>query len=203
MYSPEHNRVDERSAREFVARTAAGNLITVGADGSPDSTYVPVLWVGDRLVAHLARAGEQWARVVDGSQALVIVQGPDHYITPSWYASKVEHGRVVPTWNYSAVQLRGTVWLKDDADWTLDMVTRLTEAHERYRDDPWSVDDAPAKYVTTRLRAIVGIEIHVESVHTRAKWSQEKSDSDRAGVEAGLTADGYEELADQVRDRRL
>ncbi|MBO1755095.1 FMN-binding negative transcriptional regulator [Allobranchiibius sp. CTAmp26] len=199
MYSPEFNHVDEREAREFVAAAAAGTLITVGADGTPDATFVPVLWEGDRVLAHLARAGEQWARVVDGSQALLVVQGPHRYITPSWYASKVEHGRVVPTWNYSVVQLRGRVQLHDDADWTLDMVTRLTRAHEAPRERPWAVDDAPAKWVEGRLRAIVGIEIQVESVQARAKWSQDKDAADRAGVLEGLAGEGDEESADRVR----
>lgn len=203
MYSPEYNWVQEAQAREFVAAVAAGTLITVGSDGVPDATFVPVLWVGDQVHAHLARAGEQWARVVDGSQALLVVQGSHRYITPSWYALKAEHGRVVPTWNYSAVQLGGAVQLHDDADWTLDMVTRLTQAHEQRRAQPWEVEDAPAKYIATRLRSIVGIEIQLESVTARAKWSQDRSDVDREGVVAGLLGEGDEESAERVRNGRL
>lgn len=203
MYSPEHNHVGEASARDYVAATGAGSFITVGPDGMPDSTFVPVLWEGDRLLAHFARSGEQWARVVDGSQALLVVQGADRYITPNWYASKAEHGRVVPTWNYSAVQLRGTVELHDDPDWTLDMVTKLTQVHEGRRTAPWAVDDAPAKYVAARLRAIVGIEIHVQAWQARAKWSQERTPADRESVMVGLSGEGDLDSAERVRDGRL
>lgn len=203
MYSPDHNQVDEASARDFVAASGAGSFITVGADGIPDSTFVPVLWEGNRLRAHFARAGEQWARVLNGSQALLVVQGADRYITPSWYAAKAEHGRVVPTWNYSAVQLRGTVELHDYADWILDMVTKLTQVHEARRPTPWGVDDAPAKYVSSRLRAIVGIEIHVESWEARAKWSQDRSAADREKVMEGLCEAGDPDAARRVLDGRL
>lgn len=203
MYSPDHNHVDEASARDFVAATGAGSFVTVGADGMPDATFVPVLWEGERLLAHLSRSGEQWARVMDGSQALLVVQGTDRYITPSWYASKAEHGRVVPTWNYSAVQLRGAVELHDDADWTLGMVTKLTRVHEARRTTPWAVDDAPAKYIATRLRAIVGVELHVESWEARAKWSQERSADDRESVMDGLLGEGDLEPVERIRNAQL
>ncbi len=203
MYSPEHNQVDEPQMRAFVTGVAAGTLITVGADGVPDATFVPLLWDGDRVHAHLARAGQQWSRIVDGSSALVVIQGEHRYLTPSWYAAKAEHGRVVPTWNYSAVQLRGTVQVHDDAAWTLDMVTRLTEAHESLRAEPWSVADAPAKWTATRLRAIVGVELLMVSAEARAKWSQDKDDADRRSILDGLTGAGDERSAQHVRHGTL
>ena len=119
-----------------------------------------------------------------------MVSGADAYVSPGWYATKAEHGRVVPTWNYSEVQLRGAVTVHDDPDWVLDVVTRLTERHEAGREQPWAVDDAPPKYVRGRLRAIVGIELVVDSVEGKAKLSQNRSDADREGAIAGLRVEG-------------
>lgn len=200
MYLPHFNAVDDRPATvEFVRAVAAGTLITVGADGLPDATLLPILWDGEqRLVAHLARANEQWRRIGDGAQGLVVVQGPDAYVSPGWYASKAEHGRVVPTWNYSMVQLRGTVTVHDDPEWLRQMVTELTDRHETGREHPWQVTDAPERYVDGQLRAIVGVELTVRTVEAKAKWSQNRSDADRAGVQAGYLAAGDEQAAQRV-----
>ena len=142
------------------------------------------------MVGHLARANAHWRRIVDGSPALAIVTGPDAYVSPSWYATKVEHGKVVPTWNYSVVHLRGSVVVHDDAEWVRALVTRLTDRHESPRDVPWAVSDAPDDYIEKNLRPIVGVEVVVSSVEAKAKLSQNRSDSDRAGVASGLAADG-------------
>lgn len=190
LYTPAFNRMPDDDVRGFVAAVAAGQLVTVGGDGAPDATLLPVLWDGDRLVGHLARANAHWRRVVDGSPALVVVTGRDAYVSPGSYASKAEHGRVVPTWNYSAVHLRGRVRVHDDADWVLDVVTRLTDHHEAGRPERWHVTDAPEDYVRKNLRPIVGVEVVVESVEAKAKLSQNRSDADRQGVAAGLAADG-------------
>lgn len=190
LYVPRFNAMDADAVRPFVAGVGVAQLVTVGEDGLPDATLLPVLWEGDRLVGHLARANAHWRRVVDGSPALAVVTGPDAYVSPSWYASKAEHGRVVPTWNYSVVHLRGTARVHDDAAWVLDLVTRLTERHEAPRAQPWAVADAPADYVEKNLRPIVGVEVVVDSVEAKAKLSQNRSDEDRAGVAAGLSADG-------------
>ncbi|AKU15282.1 FMN-binding negative transcriptional regulator [Luteipulveratus mongoliensis] len=187
MYLPAHADVDDRAQiEEFVRRTSVASLVTVGADGVPDSTTLPVLWEGDRLIAHIARANEHWSRIVSGGSALAIVRGPDGYITPSWYASKAEHGRVVPTWNYTEVQLRGSLTVHDDPDWVLDAVTELTNHHEGQRDSPWAVTDAPEKFVRTRLKAIVGLEMQVTTVEAKAKVSRDKPEADQAGVLAGM-----------------
>lgn len=190
LYVPRHNLMDADDVRPFVAAVATAQLVTVGDDGVPDATYLPVLWEGDRLVGHLARANAHWRRIVDGSPALAVVTGPDTYVSPSWYASKAEHGRVVPTWNYSVVHLRGAVHVHDDDAWVRGMVTRLTDHHEAERPEPWAVTDAPGDYVTKNLRPIVGVELLVASVEAKAKLSQNRSDEDRAGVAAGLAADG-------------
>ena len=190
LYTPTFNRMPEGEIRGFVASVATAQLVTVGPDGLPDATFLPVLWDDDRLVGHLARANGHWRRIVAGSAALAVVTGPDAYVSPAWYATKAEHGKVVPTWNYSAVHLRGAVRVHDDPDWVLDLVTRLTDRHEAGRPDRWHVTDAPADYIRANLRPIVGIEVVVESVEAKAKLSQNRSDEDRAGVAAGLVADG-------------
>lgn len=190
LYTPTFNRMPEGEVRGFVASVATAQLVTVGPDGLPDATFLPVLWDDDRLVGHLARANGHWRRIVAGSAALAVVTGPDAYVSPAWYATKAEHGKVVPTWNYSAVHLRGAVRVHDDPDWVLDLVTRLTDRHEAGRPDRWHVTDAPADYIRANLRPIVGIEVVVESVEAKAKLSQNRSDEDRAGVAAGLVADG-------------
>ncbi|NYE38363.1 transcriptional regulator [Nocardioides cavernae] len=190
LYVPRFNVMDADDVRPFVASVATAQLVTVGDDGLPDATFLPVLWEGDRLVGHLARANAHWRRVVDGSPALAVVTGPDAYVSPGWYASKAEHGRVVPTWNYSVVHLRGAVHVHDDAEWVRGLVTRLTEAHESSRPAPWAVADAPEDYIDKNLRPIVGVELVVSSVEAKAKLSQNRSDEDRAGVASGLAADG-------------
>jgi transcriptional regulator len=190
LYVPRLNVMYPDDVRPFVAAVGTAQLVTVGEDGTPDATFLPVLWEGDRLVGHLARANAHWRRIVGGSPALAIVTGPDTYVSPSWYATKAEHGRVVPTWNYTVVHLRGAVTVHDDAEWVRGLVTRLTEHHEQPRDDPWAVTDAPADYVEKNLRPIVGVEVVVGSVEAKAKLSQNRSDEDRAGVAAGLVADG-------------
>lgn len=190
LYVPRFNVMDADDVRPFVDAVATAQLVTVGEDGLPDATFLPVLWEGDRLVGHLARANPHWRRIVDGAPALAVVTGPDAYVSPGWYASKAEHGKVVPTWNYSVVHLRGTVRVHDDAQWLRGLVTRLTDHHESSREAPWEVGDAPEDYVEKNLRPIVGVEVVVSSVEAKAKLSQNRSDEDRAGVAAGLTRDG-------------
>ena len=192
LYVPRFNVMPADDVRPFVEAVATAQLVTVGADGVPDATFLPVLWEGDRLVGHVARANGHWRRMVEGSPALAIVTGPDTYVSPSWYAAKAEHGRVVPTWNYSVVHLRGRIVVHDDADWVRALVTRLTDRHEGQREDQWHVTDAPEDYVTKNLRPIVGLELVVESVEAKAKLSQNRSDEDRAGVADGLRAGGRE-----------
>lgn len=190
LYVPHVNVMAPDDVRPFVEAVATAQLITVGADGLPDATFLPVLWEGDRLVGHVARANPHWRRIVTDSPALAIVTGPDAYVSPRWYATKAEHGKVVPTWNYSVVHLRGRILVHDDPDWVRALVTRLTDRHEQPREEPWHVTDAPEDYVTKSLRAIVGVELVVEQVEAKAKLSQNRSDEDRAGVAAGLTGDG-------------
>jgi transcriptional regulator len=183
---------DPADVRAFVEAIGSAEIVTVGADGIPLATLLPILWSADTrtVIAHMARANPHWREIGDDSPCLAIVAGPQAYISPSWYAAKAEHGRVVPTWNYSAVHLTGTVRVHDDPDWVRDAVTRLTDRHEQPREQPWAVTDAPPTYVDKNLKAIVGLEIAVERVEAKAKLSQNRSDADRAGVVAGLRAEG-------------
>jgi transcriptional regulator len=191
MYVPRfHALEDEAEVRDLVAAAGSAELVTVGADAYPTSTLLPVIWDDDRLVLHMARANPHWRSIEPGSPALAVVTGPQAYVSPAWYASKDEHGRVVPTWNYSAVHLTGRVTVHDDPAWLREAVTRLTDLHERARDDRWSVSDAPAAYVEKQLRAIVGLDLVVERVEAKAKLSQNRSDEDAAGVVAGLRREG-------------
>ncbi|MDF0530630.1 FMN-binding negative transcriptional regulator [Tsukamurella sp. 8F] len=192
MYVPAPNRTTDSHARELVAAAAIGTLFTAPDPADPLALYastVPVLWDGDEVLLHLARANPQ-VRTLDASACLLVVTGPDGYVSPSYYPSKREHGRVVPTWNYSEVQLRGRATVVDGKEAVRDVVERLTGRHETPRADPWRVDDAPEPYIEQQLRAIVGVRIAITDVRAKAKWSQSRSGADVDGVLDGLAADG-------------
>jgi len=191
MYVPRFNALDDADEiRSLVEAIGSAQLVTVGPDGYPLSTLLPVIWDEGRLVFHMARANQHWKAIADGSPALAVVTGPEAYVSPGWYASKAEHGRVVPTWNYSAVQFTGRVQVHPDSEWLREAVTRLTDLHEGRRDAPWSVADAPATYVEKQLRAIIGIEMAIETVEGKGKLSQNRSEEDRSGVIEGLRSEG-------------
>lgn len=187
MYVPRANAVDDEDAvRAMVRVVASAQLVTTGADGYPVATLLPVLWREDTVVAHMARANPHWQAIGEGVPALLVCSGAEAYVSPSFYAAKAEHGRVVPTWNYSAVHLTGTVRVHEDPDWLRWAVVLLTERHEGDRPEPWAVTDAPPAYVEGQLRGIVGIELAVERVEAKAKLSQNRSEADRRGVVEGL-----------------
>ena len=150
------------------------------------------------LLGHLARNNDQWARPPLG-EALVIVRGPDAYISPSWYAAKAEHGRVVPTWNYVTAHVYGELVAHDDPAWVEALVRQLTDHHEASSAHPWSVDDAPDDFVTGQLRAIVGVELRITRVEAKFKLSQNRPEADVTGVVNGLTDRGDAAVADIVR----
>ncbi|MDX6371875.1 MAG: transcriptional regulator [Nocardioidaceae bacterium] len=193
MYVPRFNALDDdETIRAMVRGIGAAELVTVGEDGYPRATRLPVVWEGDRLVMHLARANPHWRSIPSdvAVPALAVVTDAEAYVSPAWYATKAEHGRVVPTWNYSAVHVTGRVRRFEDPEWVRRAVTLLTEHHESARPAPWAVTDAPATYVDKQLRAIVGLELTIERVEGKAKLSQNRSEEDRAGVVAGLRAEG-------------
>jgi transcriptional regulator len=194
MYVPAHFAADDLTEiGAFVDRAGSADLVTF--DGSrPVATLLPVIWERQdgggygRLLGHIALANPQWRTAADGVPALAIVNGPQAYISPSWYPSKAEHGRVVPTWNYRSVHLTGPVTFHRDEDWLRGIVTRLTERHEDGNPGRWRVTDAPQAYVTGQLRGIVGVELTVEHVEAKDKLSQNRGSRDRAAVIAALSA---------------
>ncbi len=197
MYVPAAFREDRPDILRAAMRTAhLPILVTTGADGMIAS-HVPLLLnehdgPHGTLLGHLARANPQ-ARTA--GQALAIFAGPDSYVTPSWYPSKQLDGKVVPTWNYIAVHASGPISFFDDADRLRDIVTRLTAREEAKRAKPWAVGDAPADYIAGMLRAIIGFCIPITRLEGKWKLSQNRLPADRAGVAAGLAAEGQSEIA--------
>jgi len=208
VYVPRFNALDDLAEiQTLVARAGSAQLVTTGADGYPAASMLPVIWdpAGNRLVMHMAKANQHWKAIETGTPALAVVTGPEAYVSPAWYETKAEHGKVVPTWNYSAVHFTGRVTAHHEADWLREAVTWLTNLHEGRREaaghEAWSVDDAPAEYVVGQLRAIVGIELVIERVEAKAKLSQNRSDADRSGVVQGLRSEGGAregQVADQM-----
>jgi transcriptional regulator len=201
MYIPSHFAADPADVRRLLSHPAAANLVTMTADGLL-ATLLPFVYdpsAGEHgaLHAHVARNNPQWSSAPIG-EAMVIVQGPDAYISPSWYQSKAEHGRAVPTWNYSTAHVYGRLVIHDDAGWLARHVRQLTDLHEAGRDHPWTVDDAPERFIAGQLRAVVGIELVISRIEAKEKNSQNRSDADAAGVAAGLLAGGLEASAAAV-----
>jgi transcriptional regulator len=199
MYVPEHfaeRRVEVIHAA--IRQAGLATLVTTGREGL-DASHLPLLLDPEpgplgRLVGHVARANPQWSATPDGSEALAIFLGPDAYVTPSWYATKRETGRVVPTWNYVAIQAHGTVRFFHEPERLLELVTRLTDRHEQARPHPWRVSDAPPDYVEGLLQAIVGVELTVTRLEGKWKASQNRSEADRRGVAEGLRREGKDPL---------
>lgn len=201
MYVPPAFREDDRDAMFETMRAAPlAQFITATADG-PLCTPLPLFVVPEEgengtIYGHLSRANDQWRVPVIGA-ALAVFAGPDAYVSPSWYATKRETGKVVPTWNYVTVHAHGPVEFFDDADRLLDIVTRLTARHEAGRAEPWAVDDAPADFIAAQLRGIVGLRMPISRLDGKAKLSQNRPAADRAGVAAAL-AD-----SDRANDRTI
>jgi transcriptional regulator len=151
------------------------------------------------LRGHIARANPLWQIANLQQQALVLFNGADAYITPSWYPSKQASGRVVPTWDYVAVHAYGSIGFVEDAAWLHALVSRLTNRHEAAQTKPWTINDAPTEYVDKLLGAIVGVEIPISRLLGKWKVSQNKSAADRAGVIAGLQAQGGEPALEMAR----
>ena len=144
------------------------------------------------LMGHLARANPHWKEYVAGTEALAIFSGPQHYISPGWYPSKAEHGKVVPTWNYVVVHVRGTLTFHEDAPWLKQNITALTDQQENAREDPWKVSDAPADFIDGLVKSIIGVQMTITSIEGKWKVSQNRSQEDREGV-----IDALEEIASE------
>lgn len=207
MYNPAHFAETRPDVlRAFMRAHPLGALVTTGPDG-PEATHLPLYLdaAGQLLRCHMARANPQWRQIVSAGRVLAIFTGPEHYITPNWYPSKEEHGKVVPTWNYVAVHAVGSARLFDDTPALLRHLNELTDTHEAGFAEPWSVADAPADYVEGLTKAIVGVEITIDRLEGKWKTSQNRPAADQEGVVAGLDALGSHaghEMANLVRDRK-
>ncbi|HZA74413.1 MAG TPA: FMN-binding negative transcriptional regulator [Propionibacteriaceae bacterium] len=209
MYIPAHFAASPDDVHDLLSSHTAADLITQTEVGLLAST-LPLIFEPDAgehgaLLGHLARNNPQWSTPARG-EALVILRGSDAYITPSWYAAKARHGRVVPTWNYTVAHVYGQLVIHDDRAWLDAHVRRLTDQHEVSEAHPWSVDDAPEPFVRGQLRAIVGLELAITRVEAKLKLSQNRADDDVEGVVAGLHRRGDHRSADAVlgarRDRK-
>jgi transcriptional regulator len=190
---PLHRKEDLPALQALIRKRMFGLLISNGPEGLVANSVPFVLDAAasrlGTLKVHLARANPQWRDLEASPDALIVFQGHDHYITPSWYATKQETGKVVPTWNYTMVQAKGRAKLMDDA-WLAQQIEELTRALEQRREQPWAVGDAPADFIAMQRRAIVGLEIEILDIRGKWKTSQNRNAADRAGVVAGLEAIG-------------
>lgn len=201
MYVPSHfaeDRID--ILHDAMRHVGLATLVSMTADGLIAS-HIPMLIDPDpapygTLIGHLARPNPQAGGAI--GEALAVFQGLDSYITPSWYATKQENGKVVPTWNYVAIHAYGALEFFEDSDRLLAVVTRLTERQEAARSAPWAVSDAPADYVQGMLKGIVGIALPISRLQGKVKMSQNRPPIDRLGVIQGLRADGRADVADAI-----
>ena len=187
MYVPAHFAMSPVEVAEMLSAITTVDLISTTPDGLT-ATFLPMLYdsAAGGLQGHVARNNPHWRFA--GAQSLAIAHGPDAYVSPSWYPSKAEHGRVVPTWNYVTAHVYGRLVVHDDVEWLRSLVSRLTARHEAGQPQPWSMSDGPAEYMAGQLRAIVGVELVIERIEAKSKLSQNKSVADQEGVRAALAA---------------
>ena len=200
MYVPSHFAETRVEILQEALRSVGLFTLVTRDDNRLDASHIPMFLEAQegphgKLVGHLARPNGQWKAVPDGASAIAIALGPDAYVTPSWYPSKRESGSVVPTWNYVAIHVYGTVRFFHDRDRLLDVVTRLTERHEGARPHPWQVSDAPPDYIDGMLNGIVGVELSITDIEGKWKASQNRSAPDQTGVTEGLRNDGHYAMA--------
>ena len=208
MYEPAHFVETDESVLHALIRAHPFGLLISATPAGPIADPVPFLLVAQngeplRLHAHLARANLHWKVIRDNpeSPVLVVFQGSQSYITPSWYETKRETGKVVPTWNYAMVQAGGRARIIEDSAWLSYQITELTATHESARKEPWKVTDAPERYIEAQIKGIVGLEIHVTSLSGKWKVSQNRPVADRYGVASGLSeTPSGQEMAALVRN---
>lgn len=202
MYQPPHFQETRPDVLHGLIRAhPLGLLVSNGTEG-PIANAIPFLLdapsllnadvpPNGRLRAHLAKANPQWRLLADNPLApvLVVFQGADAYVTPSWYETKRETGKVVPTWNYAIVQVRGIVTVIEDQDWLAGQISDLTMSQEGSRSAPWAVTDAPAPFIQSQIKGIVGLEIEITEINGKWKVSQNRPAADRVGVAEGLESE--------------
>jgi transcriptional regulator len=193
MYQPPHHREDRLEVQhDLIERHPFGLLITSGSEGLLANALPFLLQrsLGSfgTLQVHMARANAQW-HDLDDQKVLTVFQGPHAYVSPTFYATKRETGKVVPTWNYAMVQARGVARVHTDPAWLQAQIEALTSRHERNRAFSWEVSDAPRSYIESQLRGIVGVEIEIDAIEGKWKVSQNRPEADRRGVADGLAQD--------------
>ena len=195
MYVPPHFLEDDKAAlHQAIGETRLATLVTLGSEGM-EASHMPILLDAGEgpygaIRGHLARANPQWRRASAVTPALVMFLGPDAYVSPNWYATKRETGRVVPTWNYLAIHAYGRVEFFEDAERLRAIVTSLTQRHEGRREKPWAVSDAPEDYIQAQLRGIIGFRLPIDRLEGKWKLSQNRPEVDRRGVIEGLEGEG-------------
>ena len=190
MYVPDHFREDRPEVlAEAIRRIGFATLVTQGLDAN----HLPMSLEHGVLRGHVARANPVW-KAGEG-EALAIFLGAHAYVSPGWYPSKAATGKAVPTWNYLTVHARGTIRWIQDGDWLRAHVSALSDSHEAGRENPWAITDAPASYIDSLLRAIVGFELTITKLEGKWKLSQNRDAADSAGVREGLLSDGHEDLS--------
>jgi len=210
MYIPasfRETRVEK--LHDLIVKHPLGLLVTHGDNGL-EASPIPFLLYADEgeygmLRAHLAKANPHWKALAERVECLVVFQGPAGYVTPSWYPSKAETHKVVPTWNYATVHVWGKASVTEDVAWLRQQLHDLTTLHEGSRPQPWSVSDAPPEYIANQMKAIIGIEIRIGRIDGKWKMSQNKDDADREGIIAGMRSDTDPhrniQVADMVKER--
>lgn len=194
MYVPNHFKEDDREKLQQYIRDYSFGLLIIADNEGLEANHVPFhLSCGEKgsmgyLQCHLARNNPLWQRLIDERPVLVVFQGPNAYISPSWYPDKTETGRVVPTWNYLTVHVEGNARVIHDPVWLNKHLHQLTDHNESVRENPWSVDDAPSDFTERLMQAIVGVEIKIETLTGKLKASQNQSEQNRMGVKTGLDA---------------
>ena len=203
MYLPPAFKIDDLASLHAVMRSCPLATLVTKSGEQIVADPIPFLLdtaCGDQgvLRGHVARANPLWQTHPASAEVLVIFSGTNHYISPAWYPSKRETGKVVPTWNYAAVHAYGVLRVHDDPAWLRQQIDELTACHEAGRARPWAVSDAPEEFIAAQIKAIVGIEITITRLEGKLKASQNRAQSDREGVVAGLAASG----SDQARAMR-
>lgn len=205
MYQLPHFREDRLDVQHSLIRAHPLGMIVTAGPGGLMANPIPFVVDSDgteygTLRCHLARANVQWRELATGTECMVVFQGPQDYVTPSWYAMKRETGKVVPTWNYVTVHAWGTPRVIDDNAWLRRQLDDLTNLCEARRAEPWKIDDAPTDFVVAQMKGIVGVEIPIARIEGKWKMSQNRPEADRIGVVEGYREQGpaSEAIADLV-----
>ena len=198
LYAPPYFKEERPDVlRAAIQNIALATLVTQGPDGIL-ANHLPLLLDGDVLSGHFARANPVWKSLSKGGDVLAIFLGPHFYTSPNWYPSKLETGKGVPTWNYITVHVRGRIALHEDEAWLTEHLAKLSNAHEAHLPNPWKPEDAPADYLASLKRAIVGFEIAITSIEGKWTLSQTRLPADIEGIRQALTAEGRSDLADLI-----